>query len=59
MRMVNGDQIKVSVPSLDISVGELKTIVEAASKIPVPQQRLIFSGHVLKDEQKLTAAGVC
>jgi ubiquilin len=40
------------------NVGELKAQVEVESKIPAAQQRLIYSGKVLKDSDKLADVGI-
>lgn len=48
LRQVNGDKITVKVPSVEITVQELKALVEKESTIPAAQQRLIFAGHVMK-----------
>ena len=39
--------------SASITVRELKKLVEVAAKVPADVQRLIFAGHVLKDESTL------
>jgi ubiquilin len=35
----------------NLTVGEFKQVIAEKSSIPATQQRLIFSGHVLKDER--------
>lgn len=47
-----GDKFTVEVdPS--IAVSEFKILLADKSRIPADQQRLIFSGHVLKDPMTL------
>ncbi len=41
----------------DITVEEFKKLLEQQSQIPAEQQRLIYSGHVLRNEQKLSDFG--
>lgn len=66
------DSIKVTVKSSaglkfdvefspEITVGELKKILEAPDKagFGAELQRLIYSGRILKDEQKLSTYNVC
>jgi len=47
-----GDKFSLSVP-LSISVLDFKKQIAELSKIPPEQQRVIYSGHVLKDTQTL------
>jgi hypothetical protein len=47
-----GDKFEFKVDEKS-SVKELKVQIEGASKIPSEQQRLIYKGHVLKDEQTM------
>jgi hypothetical protein len=54
----NDTKLSVTVPA-DASVADLKAAVEAANAdFPKDQQRLIFSGRVLKDEDPLTKYGI-
>ena len=59
VKATSGSKITVSV-ELSTTVGELKTTLEAADKADTPsaQQRLIYKGHVLKDEKTLESYGV-
>src|SRR5690554_4604027 len=41
----------------DMTVGDFKKKLEEKSNIPAAQQRLIYSGHVLKDAQTLQSYG--
>lgn len=41
----------------DITIEEFKKLLEQQSQIPADQQRLIYSGHVLRNEQKLSDFG--
>lgn len=51
-------KLAVSVPA-DASVADLKAAVEAAdASFPKDQQRLIFSGRVLKDEDPISKYGI-
>ena len=54
VKATSGSKITVPV-ELNVTVGELKTTLEAADKADTPstQQRLIYKGHVLKDDKTL------
>lgn len=47
-----GDKFTIEVDT-QILVSEFKELLSDKAKIPAAQQRLIFSGHVLKDPQNL------
>jgi ubiquilin len=53
IRQSNGDQFEVEVESAAASVAELKKACESGAQLPPDQQRLIFKGRILKDEQTL------
>ena len=59
VKATSGSKITVPV-ELSVTVGELKTTLEAADKADTPsaQQRLIYKGHVLKDDKTLESYGV-
>nr|BAK06552.1 predicted protein [Hordeum vulgare subsp. vulgare] len=40
------------------TVGEFKVIVAGSCDVPAPQQRLIYKGRILKDDQTLASYGV-
>ena len=52
IRQSNGEQFEVTVAAT-ATVLQLKQAAEAGSKLPPDQQRLIFKGRILKDEQTL------
>lgn len=52
IRQSNGDQFEVNCAA-DATVLQLKQAAEAGSKLPPDQQRLIFKGRILKDDQTL------
>ena len=58
VKATSGSKITLEV-DLSTTVGNLKTTLAAADKadIPAPQQRLIYKGHVLKDEKTLESYG--
>jgi hypothetical protein len=58
VKATSGSKITLEV-DLRVTVGSLKTTLAAADKadIPAPQQRLIYKGHVLKDEKTLESYG--
>ena len=59
VRTVSGDKpFQVEVPN-DASVRTLKQLIESKSGVGLTQQRLIFSGKVLRDEKHLTEYGEC
>ncbi|PKU67391.1 Ubiquitin [Dendrobium catenatum] len=43
---------------LDATVGAFKTLLAEKSDIPMQQQRLIYKGQILKDEQTLESYGL-
>jgi ubiquilin len=58
VKATSGTKITLEV-ELSITVGGLKVVLAAADKadVPAPQQRLIYKGHVLKDEKTLASYG--
>lgn len=56
VRCSNGSKFTVQV-ALDSSVGSFKSTLAQHSDIPAEQQRLIYKGRILKDEQTLTSYG--
>lgn len=58
VKATSGSKITLEV-DLSITVESLKATLAAADKanIPAPQQRLIYKGHVLKDEKTLESYG--
>jgi len=57
IRCTNGDKYSVKT-TLNTTVEAFKLLVEEVSSIPAAQQRLIFSGAVLKDHQTLESVKV-
>ncbi|KAK4360489.1 hypothetical protein RND71_019441 [Anisodus tanguticus] len=55
--MFNGSKFSVQV-SLDSTVGSFKSILSQPSDIPAEQQRLIYKGRILKDDQTLKSYGL-
>jgi len=44
---------------LGSTVGAFKAIVAESCDVPAPQQRLIYKGRILKDDQTLASYGAC
>ncbi|KAF2937122.1 hypothetical protein DAI22_03g026800 [Oryza sativa Japonica Group] len=57
IRCTNGSKLAVRA-DLGLSVGAFKAIVAESCDVPAPQQRLIYKGRILKDEQTLASYGV-
>ncbi|XP_078441855.1 ubiquitin domain-containing protein DSK2a-like [Wolffia australiana] len=57
VRCSNGAKFSVQVP-LDSTVGFFKGVVAEKSDVPAEQQRLIYKGRILKDEQTLASYGL-
>ncbi|CAA7403458.1 unnamed protein product [Spirodela intermedia] len=57
VRCSNGSKFSVLV-SLDSTVRSFKAIVAEKSDVPAEQQRLIYKGRILKDEQTLESYGL-
>ncbi|XP_060191457.1 ubiquitin domain-containing protein DSK2b-like isoform X1 [Lycium barbarum] len=57
VRCSNGSKFTVQV-SLDSTVGSFKSILSQPSVIPAEQQRLIYKGRILKDDQTLKSYGL-
>ena len=59
VKATSGTKITVSV-ELSLTVAELKATLAAEDKANVPanQQRLIYRGHVMKDERALESYGL-
>lgn len=56
IRCSNGSKFSVQA-TLDSSVGSFKSILAQHCDIPSEQQRLIYKGRILKDEQTLDSYG--
>ncbi|KAH0687933.1 hypothetical protein KY290_019594 [Solanum tuberosum] len=57
IRCSSGTKFSVQV-SLDSTVGSFKSILAQQANIPAEQQRLIYKGRILKDEQTLESYGL-
>lgn len=57
VRCSNGNKFSVAV-DLVATVGALKGLLVERSEIPADQQRLIYKGRVLKDDNSLDSYGV-
>ncbi|CAL2279887.1 unnamed protein product [Prunus armeniaca] len=57
IRCSNGSKFSVRA-SLDSTVGDFKAILAQNCDIPAEQQRLIYKGRILKDDQTLTSYGL-
>ena len=58
IRCTNGSKFAVRA-DLGATVGAFKAIVAESCDVPAPQQRLIYKGRILKDEQTLASYGAC
>lgn len=56
IRCSNGSKFSVRA-SLESTVGDFKAILAQNCDIPADQQRLIYKGRILKDDQTLTSYG--
>lgn len=57
IRCANGSKFTVQT-DLGATVGAFKEVVAGSCDVPAPQQRLIYKGRILKDEQTLESYGV-
>ncbi|XP_022971370.1 ubiquitin domain-containing protein DSK2a-like [Cucurbita maxima] len=57
IRCSNGSKFSVLV-NLESSVGSFKSILAEQSEVPPDQQRLIYKGRILKDDQTLKSYGL-
>ncbi|KAJ1296415.1 hypothetical protein BS78_01G298700 [Paspalum vaginatum] len=57
IRCANGSKFTVRA-DLGATVGAFKEVVAGSCDVPAPQQRLIYKGRILKDEQTLESYGV-
>jgi len=57
IRCANGSKFTVQT-DLGATVGGFKEVVAGSCDVPAPQQRLIYKGRILKDEQTLESYGV-
>jgi len=58
IRTSKGENVSIEVDLKTIRVGELKSKIEEQLNVPAAEQRLIFGGHVLKDDKLLTEYGL-
>jgi ubiquilin len=58
IRCANGSKFTVQT-DLGATVGAFKEVVAGSCDVPAPQQRLIYKGRILKDEQTLESYGTC
>ena len=59
IKLSNGTTQSVSVADLAVSVAEIKAAAADDIGIPANEQRLVFKGKILKDDQVASAAGLC
>ncbi|OAY65448.1 Ubiquitin domain-containing protein DSK2b [Ananas comosus] len=57
IRCSNGSKFSVQV-DLEATVGAFKAVVAGSCDVPAEQQRLIYKGRILKDDQTLASYGV-
>lgn len=57
IRCSNGSKFTVKT-SLDSSVGSFKQVLAQHCDVPADQQRLIYKGRILKDDQTLESYGI-
>lgn len=59
VKLSNGSSFTVPVPGLhSLAVGALKEAVAAAISIPADEQRMVYKGRVLKDQDSVAATGI-
>ena len=58
IRGTSGNKFAVQA-DLGATVGAFKAIVAESCDVPAVQQRLIYKGRILKDEQTLASYGAC
>lgn len=56
IRCSNGSKFTVKT-SLDSAVGSFKQVLAQSCDVPADQQRLIYKGRILKDDQTLESYG--
>lgn len=56
VRCSNGSKFSVQI-GLESTVGSFKSVVAQSCDIPAEQQRLIYKGRILKDDQTLESYG--
>lgn len=56
IRCSNGSKFSVQV-DLEATVGAFKGVVAGSCDVPAEQQRLIYKGRILKDDQTLASYG--
>lgn len=57
VRCSNGSKFSVQI-GLESSVGSFKSVLAQNCDIPAEQQRLIYKGRILKDDQTLESYGM-
>ncbi|GFQ08718.1 ubiquitin domain-containing protein dsk2b [Phtheirospermum japonicum] len=57
IRCSNGSKFSVRT-SLESTVGEFKGVLAQNGDVPAQQQRLIYKGRILKDDQTLASYGI-
>ena len=58
IRGTSGNKFAVQA-DLGATVGAFKALVAASCDVPAQQQRLIYKGRILKDDQTLASYGAC
>ena len=58
VKTVTNRDLDISTVEPENTVAQLKEAIEASEGVPVIQQRLVFKGRPLADEQTISATGI-
>eukprot|EP00124_Ichthyophonus_hoferi_P000670 Ihof_evm17s26 gene=Ihof_evmTU17s26 len=53
VKCASGEKAEIEIESLSLKVADFKAILERKTRVPASEQRLIVTGHVLKDEDEM------
>eukprot|EP00123_Amoebidium_parasiticum_P022592 comp9073_c0_seq1/m.4250 comp9073_c0_seq1/g.4250 ORF comp9073_c0_seq1/g.4250 comp9073_c0_seq1/m.4250 type:complete len:284 (-) comp9073_c0_seq1:161-1012(-) len=53
VKAATGDKVELDLESKELKVADVKVMLEDKTKIPAGEQRLICTGHVLKDDEEI------